>query len=73
MKTSFNVAAIFMALSLLSSFPAFGRAWKIDMKDSHLELEIDSEFSSPLLESERPIIRGHFCLKKEKPSKKCQL
>lgn len=43
------------------------------MKESHLELEVDTEFSSALEVGEHPVLRGHFCLKKDTNGNKCNL
>lgn len=51
----------------------FARTWHVGMKESHLELEIDTEFSSALEVGEHPIIRGHFCLKKDTNGNQCKL
>ena len=62
----------FFILLLFITPLLYARTWHINAKDSYLELEIDTEFSSPIQDRERPVLNGHFCLRKERP-KHCLL
>ncbi len=62
----------FFILLLFITPLLYARTWHINAKDSYLELEFDSEFSSPIQDGERPVLNGHFCLRKERP-KHCLL
>lgn len=67
---------VIYCLAVLSVFihtGLFARSWHINIKDSHLELEVDSEFSSSLEEGDHPVIQGHFCLRKDKNGNQCKL
>ncbi|MCM2349648.1 MAG: hypothetical protein NDI69_06480 [Bacteriovoracaceae bacterium] len=62
----------FFVLLLFVTPLLYARTWHINAKDSYLELEIETEFTTPITEGEHPVLNGHFCLKKEKP-KHCLL